>query len=380
MEAWRHQDDPAREELSIEDGLRAARAGRDEAEKARLLYRRATLLVRLGRLEEAAAVAGEVSGLFRSLGHRREYLKTQEHHSSVIDWELGRLGQVFSTLGEVFEGLISLQSWEEAALGALLLAEISCELGDPVRARGFLARAAELNSRARKPKDLHDGLVRAGAAVLEGNSAAAEADFRSALAWGTDRKYPDFIFQPALGLARLFLSPHGAVPPDPARAREVLRQLDGQSVVDVKHRARYAGEIETLHALASLHERNLEEARIWLEHADAWFEKAPHHRARMEWKAAGIALQWLEAERLEAGALEAEGLKAGAAAGSGRDGARHKAKGLQKSATTRAREQVLAVLEGTAADLSGIADAAAYIACQPAIRVLESFRVPTRSS
>jgi hypothetical protein len=344
--AWCWQRDLAREWSYIEAGLEAAEAAKDLAIRSRLLERQATWLLKVGKPREAEGPAQAAAELYDRLGHRQRALHLRQHVLVLIEWELSRPGKATALLHVNFAELCDLGLGSTAALTALLLAELYCDVGDTVAARRFLEESHRLLQPGDASRRLNDNLVEGRILQLEGDTEGALKKYRQARAWGIEERFPDFVYQPGALAVRLLLQRADASRDDLAQADALLQELLEDQTMDRKHRERYEGELCALYARVHLARGNLTQAEVWLTRGEEWFTQHPDHRCAAECKATRLVFDWLSADRLEQSAREVSA--GGKAAGKGRDeaaAALRKAQGIKTGVRKRVESTVRKVVE-----------------------------------
>jgi hypothetical protein len=365
LSAWAWQNDSARELALIEAGLEAAEAAGDLAARAELLLRLAHWHIGVGQPRAAEGPEREAAELFERLQYRERALRLRLRSQALTAWERGRPGEALAVCREALPGFCELNMPGEAALAALLVALIMCDVGDRPAAEEMLARSQEFGRKAGR-STLNYDLLRGRILQLAGDFEGAVAAYLAARAWGVSTRYPDFVYQPGVLAARLLLDRAGADAGALDRARGLLQELLVDDTVDRKQRERYDGELYTLLARLYLERGQPEEVRTWLAKADEWFARDPKHRAAPEWQATKLALDWTEARRKEA---------AEDGAGKGRS-AQGKAAGLLAGLRARARGKVREVVEKEmAATFAEPHEAEGYCKNHPALRLLQRYGI-----
>jgi len=372
LAAWAWQNDPGRELALVEAGLEAAEAARDLAARAELLVRQAHWHLVVGQPRAAATPAQEAADLFDRLQYRERALRLRLRILALGAWELGRPGEALALCREALPGFRDLDMPGEAALAALLIALILCDVGDRAAADDMLAQSQALAQQS-GGTPLNYDLVRGRIRQLAGDVEGALAAYAGARAWGVSARYADFVYQPGLHAARLLLDRADRSAEDLNRARTLLQELLVDDTVDRRQRERYDGELALLFARLYVERGQADEARTWLVKADEWFARDPRHRAAPEWQAMRLVLDWTAADRLEqeAAAWAADKSKVREA-----KAARGKATGLRLGVRKRVRPEVLDVVEKEmAATFSERLQAESYVANHPAVRLLKRYGI-----
>jgi hypothetical protein len=363
--SWHQKCDLTRE---VEAGLEAAEAAGDLAARAGLLRARAHGHVLRGRFEEAARDGAEAAHLLQRLHYRYRYLKTLQHLTAICEWELGRSGRALAMWRELLEGFPAIGKFREAALSALLVAELACELGKADEAAKLIEQARRLAAQAGPQHGLNFGMAEALLLRRVGQAEEAVATLERARQWGKETRYPDFIFQPGI-LAVRFLLERGAGDPGPLEcARRILNEMLEDPSIQEEHRNRYAGELYSLYALYNLERKAPEEAGLWLEKADRWFADRPAHRAAPEWRAIKLLAGWVTAEALAQGSA--------AAKGRAQDGLQQKARGLRTKVERGVEPQVLRPLQEMAGTFADPEEGRAFVEHHPARLLLLRHGIP----
>jgi hypothetical protein len=372
LAAWCWQQDPARELTYIEAGLEAADAGRDLAGRAELLASQARWLLRVGRPAEAEGPAREAAALLERLGYRPRALRLRQHALVVIEWELGRPGKALTLLRGNLDGFRAMGMAGEAALSALLCAELTCDAGGAAAARALLADAHKLAVEGGWDQRLNYNLVLGKVLQLEGDSDRALAAYARARQWGVDNRHPDFVYQPGILAARLLLERQDDAKGNLDRADALLQELLEDRTMDRKYRERYEGEMCALYARLHVERGNPEQAEVWLGKTEEWFDRHPAHRGVPEWRATRLALDWMTANQLEQAAQGESAEKA--PKGKERDErarALKRAQGIKKRVRERVGPDVLQAVRATAGTFDDPQEAAGYYAGHPVHRLLE---------
>jgi hypothetical protein len=358
--AWSRQKDLTQEQTLIETGLEAAEAGRDVAGRAELLLRRANWLLRVGRFGEAEGPAREAGELFDRLGYRERALRLRQHTLVVIEWELGRPGRSLTLLRGNLDGHESMGMATEAGLSALLIAVLSCDVGDALAADAMLAKSRDLTRRGggRLNYDLLQGRI----LQLKGDAEGAVAAFGRARDDGVASGYADLVYQPGILAARLLLEQG-----KDAEAETLLQQLLEDRSVDGKHRERYEGELYTLYARLQAGRCYLEQVAVWLDKADAYFAHHPVHRGVPEWRAMRLVRDRLTADRLEHGGKDEPAPK--------RAKALKSAQGIRSGVAKRLQPEVLDVVRAMAATFDDPREQNGYYTHHPVHALLKQHGV-----
>jgi tetratricopeptide (TPR) repeat protein len=365
--AWHDKRDTI---IEVEAGLEAAEAAGDLLARAGLLRARGHAHVLRGRFDEGARDATEAANLFKDLGHRYRYLKTLQHMTAICEWELGRPGRALAIWRELLEALPGLGRFREAALSAVLIAEMACDLGQAEEAARTLDQARRLVEQVGRQHGLNFDVAEGLLLRLRGQTDAAVATFERARQWGREARFLDFMFQPGILAARLLLE-HAADDAALESARRILNEMLEDPSVDEENRNRYAGELYSLYALYNLERKAPEEAQLWLEKADLWFAGRPTHREALEWRAIRLLADWVTAENISQGASAAP-----AAKGKVAHGLLQKAKGLRTKVERGVEPQVLKPLEQMAGTFANPDEGRAFIEHHPARRLLVRRGVP----
>lgn len=299
--------DPERQLAALARSLEAARLARDPSIEARALRARATLEIKMGRFDDGEQDALQAAQAFGRLGYARAHLKTLQHAVAIVHWELGRPGRALDVWRTLRSEAEAIGSVDEAALAALLTAELACDLGDPTSARALADAAQQLIDRSRRRGWLNFDLVIGHILLLEGDREGALRRFESARAWGRGIGFPDFVYQPGIRGARALLEPRPAREEDLERAEKLIRDVFEDSAVARELRARYEGELSHLHALTAFRRGNLEEARVWCGRAREWFDGHAGHRTAPEAAALAVVLDARAVEVLEREAQTVQG-------------------------------------------------------------------------
>jgi hypothetical protein len=366
--AWHDRRDTARE---VEAGLEAAEAAGSRAARAGLLRVRAHDHILRGRFDEGARDGEEAARLFKDLHYRYRYLKTLQHITAICDWELGRPGRALASWRELLDGLAGLGKFREAALSALLVAEMACDLGKREEAARTLDQARCLAAQVGGQHGLNFDVAEGLLLGLEGRTDEAVATFERARQWGRDVRFLDFMFQPGILAARLLLERRAGDAAALEEARRILNEMLEDPSVTEENRNRYAGELYSLYGLYNLERKAPEEAGLWLEKADRWFADRPNHRAALQWRAVRLLADWVTAANLLEGSAAAAAAKGKVAVG-----LQQKAMGLQNKVKNGVEAQVLKPLIETARTFADFAEQEAFAENHPARRLLVGHGIP----
>jgi hypothetical protein len=365
--AWCWQREPSRQLAYIEAGMESADAANDVASRAEFLFRQASWLIHVGRPREAEEPATEAAFLFERLGYRERTLRLRQHVLAVSEWELGCFGKAFDLLRGNLDGFREMGLFAEAALSALFIAELTCDLGDADAARASLNEAHKLADQIGQVPRLNYDLVEGR--ILQvggGHGDGALAAYRRARDWGLSVRYADFVYQPGIHAVRYLMERADPARNDLDRADALLQELLEDQTVDRKHRERYEGEMYALYARLHAEHGNLEQAEVWLAKADEWFTRNPTHRGVPEWKTMRLVLDWLTATRLEQAVAESMAEAARKERGRGeRTAAIKRAQGIKTGVRKRVQPEVLNLVQARANTYSIPEEAKAYYAHHP---------------
>lgn len=277
---------------------------------ARALAARADVRIQLGEASAAIQDAHQAVDTLLALGLDVDAHKTRQAVLVVSAWEQGRPATVFRLLEELLDGFERLNRPWDAALSALLLAEAHCDLGDASGAQRLLGRFDELRARSRKGDTLIAELVRGRIAALDGDPDRAAELFQEARDRGITMKLNDFVYQPAIWLARTRLEVPSTTQDGLAEVSQLLLQA---LEFDAAASARYEGELCALLAVCWLERNGLEEARTWAARAAEWQRSHPESLTAPEIATISLLVDATEADQLERsedpkGRRRAEGL------------------------------------------------------------------------
>jgi hypothetical protein len=363
---WCWEREPSKELTFIEAGMEAADAANDVASRAEFLFRQAHWLIHVGRFREAEEPASESALLFERLGYRERTLRLRQHVLVISEWEQGCFGKALDILRGNLEGFREMGMFAEAALSALLIAELICDLGEADVGRASLNEARKLAEEIGKVPRLNYDLVEGRILEIEQNGDAALAAYGRARDFGRSARFPDFVYQPGIHAVRYLTQRADPAKNDLDRADALLQELLEDQTVDRKHRERYEGEMYVLFARLHAERGNLEQAEVWLAKTDEWFTGNPTHRGVPEWKATRLVLDWLTAARLEQAAAESmvEGARKEKGRGEGA-GTRRRAQGIKVGVCKRVQTDVLDLVQARANTYSIPREAKAYYAHHP---------------
>ncbi len=356
--------DQARE---MEAGLEAADVSGNLAARAGILRARAHWHINRGRFDDGASDGASAAELLQRLQYRYRYLKILQHVTAICEWELGRPGRALAIWRELLDGLQQIGRTREAALSALLVAEMACDTGQADEAAALLDRARRLAAHAGSEQALNSDLAEGLLLDLQGRPDEAVAVLERARAWGREVRYTDFVFQPGIWAVRLLLGRAAGDAGLLERAHRILHEMLEDQSVDAAARSRYEGELCALYALYHAEGGAAEEARVWLEKANRWFADRPAHRAAIECRAINLLPNWVIAQALD---RKAEDLEKQAGTEKEVRRLRQQAAGLRKGAGEAARPQVLEPLRKMAESFADAQERAGFIRHHPARRHL----------
>lgn len=285
LSARRYQGVNKIESYHIEEALSNAIANNDKLTEARALSRRGTLNLKIGNFEQSLRDAEISVKLFKELGYKKEYLRTILHISSVVEWELGRIGKSLSYNEEIFNNFQNIVNVKELILSGLIIAEIYYEIRNKEKALFYFNKIKEIRDNTIKKdnksiKKINFDLVNGMILEMEGDFENAINYYKKALEWGYSVNFDDFIFQPAIKIIRLLLEIN--TKESIIESKIFLDQIFEDKKIDPSLRNRYLAELYILHALINISLDREEELTIWIEEIEKIFQKNNNHRLYSE--------------------------------------------------------------------------------------------------